>query len=204
MPAAKTTNGARMIVSIVNIKGGCGKTTSAIALASAAARAGHEAVVYDADPQGSASEWALVAEDLGNPLPFPVSPINIAAVRRLKPDGRLVFIDCPPSGTVTDEAIAVADFVIVPSSPSPADLSKTWVTVGVLDAAGRQHAILLTKTMQNTVSFKSALEEIEENGYGCFKTVIPKREAVGNLFGQAFDDLFGYDRVLDEMMEVIS
>ena len=47
-----------MIVAVVNIKGGVGKTTTAIALATLAARAGLDTVVLDADEQSSASLWA--------------------------------------------------------------------------------------------------------------------------------------------------
>ena len=60
-----------MIVAVVNIKGGVGKTTTAIALATLAARAGLDTVVLDADEQSSASLWAWNAEQDGRPLPFP-------------------------------------------------------------------------------------------------------------------------------------
>lgn len=74
-----------MIVAVVNIKGGVGKTTTAIALATLAARKGHEVVVLDADEQSSASLWAWNAEQNGKPLPFSVESANIATLRRLKP-----------------------------------------------------------------------------------------------------------------------
>lgn len=72
-----------MIVAVVNIKGGVGKTTTAIALATLAARAGLDTVVLDADEQSSASLWAWNAEQDGRPLPFPVESANIATLRRL-------------------------------------------------------------------------------------------------------------------------
>jgi chromosome partitioning protein len=44
-----------MILSLVNVKGGVGKTTTAVNLGSAFASAGLRALVVDADPQGSAT-----------------------------------------------------------------------------------------------------------------------------------------------------
>ena len=70
-----------MIVAIVNLKGGVGKTTSAIALATAASRQGLEVRVLDADPQGSATMGADLAEEAGEPLPFEVGPANVTTAR---------------------------------------------------------------------------------------------------------------------------
>lgn len=44
-------------VAFVNLKGGVGKTTSAIGTAEALARLGHTVTVRDADPSGAATLW---------------------------------------------------------------------------------------------------------------------------------------------------
>ena len=46
------------IAALLNQKGGVGKTTVTLGLASAAAHAGHRVLVVDLDPQGS-STWVL-------------------------------------------------------------------------------------------------------------------------------------------------
>ena len=46
-----------MTVTLCNGKGGSGKTTLAVLLASALAEAGHEAAVLDTDPQKTATRW---------------------------------------------------------------------------------------------------------------------------------------------------
>ena len=196
-----------MIIAVANIKGGVGKTTSAMALACAAASAGYDVRVLDADPQGSASEWALAAMESGEGLPYEVSSANVAVVRRLRARDRgnsVTLIDCPPAGAVTDEAVSVADMVVVPTTPSPVDLAKTRETVSVLEANGKAYGVLLTRTMARTLSLRHALSEVGE--MSSFDVEIPRREAVVGLFGHAFDasDLFGYGEVFDEIVRVVT
>jgi chromosome partitioning protein len=44
-------------ISLIGQKGGVGKTTIALGLAVAAARAGHATAIVDLDPQASAAKW---------------------------------------------------------------------------------------------------------------------------------------------------
>ena len=88
-----------MIISVINLKGGSGKTTTAMALATAAARHNRNVSVLDTDPQGDATTWAGDAEDAGETLPFTVDSANIGKLKRLRKtmaDDELVIIDCPP------------------------------------------------------------------------------------------------------------
>ena len=108
-----------MIISVINLKGGSGKTTTAMALATAAARHNRNVSVLDTDPQGDATTWAGDTEDAGETLPFTVDSANIGKLKRLRKtmaDDELVIIDCPPAGNVVDVACDVADFVIVPAT----------------------------------------------------------------------------------------
>ncbi|WP_257160119.1 ParA family protein [Corynebacterium cystitidis] len=73
------------IIAISNLKGGTGKTTTAILVATALTRHGHNVTVVDLDPQGSATEWAQLAADAGDPLPFPVTIGNVHTTKNLEP-----------------------------------------------------------------------------------------------------------------------
>ena len=192
-----------MIVAVVNIKGGVGKTTTAIALATLAARAGLDTVVLDADEQSSASLWAWNAEQDGRPLPFPVESANIATLRRLGHDaGRFVVIDTPPTGKVTDEAKDVADFVIVPTSPNSIDLQQTSAVSDNLEESGKPYAVLIVRAEPHTIALKSAQEYFREKDTSLFDTVIPKRADLGNVYGQPFgSSMYGYEDVYRELKE---
>ena len=52
-----------MRLAITNLKGGTGKTTTAVYLAAGFGRHGRTLLV-DADPQGSATEWTILIEDI--------------------------------------------------------------------------------------------------------------------------------------------
>ena len=55
MPAGGSGSHTMQIVAVTNIKGGVGKTTTAVNLAYLAARDGQATVLWDLDPQGAAT-----------------------------------------------------------------------------------------------------------------------------------------------------
>ena len=65
------------VVGVANRKGGVGKTTIAVNLAATFAVAGRHVVLLDADPQGSATEWAQQRRWRDR---FPVTPAKITTV----------------------------------------------------------------------------------------------------------------------------
>lgn len=199
-----------MIISVINLKGGVGKTTTAIALATAAMRDGKDVELFDCDPQSSASLWELKADEAGDPLPFPVLPANVATVRqagkKLKgKEDRWIVIDCPPNGRVMDEAMICADVVIVPSSTGPADMTKTFETADVLADRGKFYGVLFTMVHPRTLTYRQSLFEVMQNNTSYFESYIPQREALKSFFGNAFgDDLFGYEKVYEEIKDGIA
>lgn len=121
-----------MIVSVVNLKGGVGKTTTALYFAEAAKEEGHVPVVIDADAERSALEWAS-----GGALSFGVVAVEKDALARqarlLEQDGRVVIIDTPPNNReALWAASAVADHVVVPVAPTGVDVNRLRATLEVL------------------------------------------------------------------------
>ena len=54
------------IISVLNPKGGSGKTTISTNLARSLHELGHSVLMVDSDPQGSARDWYAASED--NPI----------------------------------------------------------------------------------------------------------------------------------------
>ena len=121
-----------MIVALVNLKGGVGKTTSALYFAAVAAERQQNPVVLDADNEHSALEWAASGE-----LPFEVIAAErnrlARQARALEKDGSTVVIDAPPNDReVLWAAAAVADRVVVPVAPTGVDVNRLRATLEVL------------------------------------------------------------------------
>ena len=189
------------MVAVVNTKGGVAKTTTSVLLACAFSAHG-SVEVRDADPQGSATEWAERAEDAGTPLPFEVV---IANQRSLGRPARAdwVVIDTPPGhAQIVDAAIAAADFVIIPSTPTGLDIDRMWATLEV--AQRTPHAVLLTRVGTGTNTLAAALALLDEEKVPRFETLIPRREAIAAAFGAVPHDLYGYENVAMELMEALS
>ncbi len=122
------------VFSVANQKGGTGKTTLSMNLAAGLSRRGRTLII-DADPQGSAGQWAGLSTD---ERPFPVSVISVASnlareVSRMRQDYQYLVIDCPPTleTGVAQSAMSISDKVFVPILPSPVDL---WASVRLTDA----------------------------------------------------------------------
>lgn len=190
------------IIALSNLKGGTGKTTSSFCLAEALRRRGQTVEVYDLDPQGSATEWAYAAEENDTPLNFSVTVANARTVVKAPRSNHWVIVDCPPGATAQiDAAIATADVVIVPVSPSPIDVNRMWKTLDL--AAPEKSIVLVCRAVPNTRLGRFIVEALEEDDEAqVFRTVIPQREAIKALFGTALaDDLYGYENVAHELME---
>lgn len=189
-----------MKIVITNTKGGVGKTTTVIYLATALSKT-HTVEVLDADPQGSATEWAIRAEENNQALPFSVQAVNIAQLKRVtKTPETITIIDTAPGDTRgIDVALNEADLIIIPTASSAIDMSRVWETEAIASKVAEAY-VLLTQVDTRTRSYAAAFDVLEEQGVGYFETAIPRRENIRQSFGTKPTELYGYDRAASELL----
>ncbi len=132
-------------IAIVSQKGGSGKTTLAVHLATRAAQAGNESCVIDTDPQATAAAWS---DWRGDFLPVVVTspPARLArTIEGAKKNGvDFVVIDTPPhADAAAREAIKVADVVLIPSKPRAFDLHALEPIADLVSFANKPAFVVL-------------------------------------------------------------
>lgn len=175
-----------LTIASMNLKGGVGKTTGTVLLASALSAHGRAVEVWDADPQGSATEWLDIAAEErpeDEPAPFTHKAVNVASMKRARSSGDFVLIDTPPGDpAIQSAAAAAADLVIVPATPSPQDISRVWATVDALGASVPV-MVLLNMADPRTILYREATAALDAEGVPYFDTAVPARQAFKHLHG---------------------
>lgn len=129
-----------MIIGLLNQKGGVGKTTLATHIAGELASEGARVAVIDADPQGSALDWAQTRAQSGLPRLFGVIGLAREVLHQEVPDlakaNDHIVIDGPPRVTaLARSTILASDLILIPVQPSSYDLWASMEIVGLINEA---------------------------------------------------------------------
>ena len=158
-----------MKIAFSNGKGGTAKTTSCVLLALALSSIGRSVVVRDLDPQKTATKWLEGSE-------FPEDRLLLVD----KPDADYILIDTPPrlDSAAFQKGVNGADVIVIPTSPSPADLDTTQETVTLLTDMGLvdRARILYTNVQANTQLASQLEARASDIGIPAFKSRIPRRQ----------------------------
>jgi chromosome partitioning protein len=149
------------IVAIISQKGGAGKTTLAVHLATAAAAAGHTAAVIDLDPQGTATSWGD-RRTASAPEVISGQAVRIPAlVNAARQNGAdFLILDTAPNADQTASLAArAADLVLIPCRPATFDLEAIETTLLLTKAAGKPAYVVL-----NAVPSRSAIGKEAADG----------------------------------------
>lgn len=193
-----------MIITIANAKGGVGKTTSAIYLATVAKRSNPslEVSVVDADPQQSATDWANEAMKKNEPLEFPVRHLSTSEIQNLRSTtSSLIVIDTQPGDSkATASAINTADLVIIPCESEPMSMRRAWK---MQDACKGKGAILLTKARRRTNLFNEVMDTLQKEDAEYFTQSISDSMSYIRAFGHRPRNTAEYVDVWLEIKEAL-
>lgn len=188
-----------MVITFASPKGGVGKTTAAIILATEIAqelaKKGEGVTVIDADPEQHIVNWHKKGAGPENlyVIPEPSEKTIIDDIQRSQEKTPFTIIDLEGTANVlVSYAMAHSDLVIVPVQPSSLDAAgaaKALLLVKQQEKAFRRripHAILLnsTKPAIRTRALTTIEHELQQAGVTVFQTNLMEREAFRQIFAQ--------------------
>lgn len=171
------------IISVLNPKGGCGKTTISTNLARALHDRGHSVLIVDSDPQGSARDWHAANED--NPIELVAldRPNNVKTLRSMAVNYDYVVIDgAAKLEDMIAAAIKVSDFILIPVQPSPYDI---WAASDLVDFIKARQEVtdgaplagfVVSRVVEGTRLGGDVRAALDEYALPIFETTISQRQ----------------------------
>lgn len=185
-----------MNIVVSNVKGGVGKSTTAVYLAAAALARGYDPVVLiDADRQASSAEW--LEERPVEGVAIIEAPSERTLARAMGRHNGLAVVDTPPGDErLLQSASAAADAVVIPTRAGGVEVSPVVRTLELIPAKTPRGVVICaarlgTNDLEETIAWWKA-EKVPIWG------VIPERVgiAAGPEARLYRDGLTEYDAVL--------
>lgn len=171
-----------MIISILNQKGGTGKTTLAVNIAREYTRWELRTLLVDSDSQGSALRWH---EESGGELIdltcLPVNTLDKDVIKFKDRYERIIIDGVPRVSPLTVCAIKAADVVLIPVQPSPYDIWATQDLVRLVQERiemtdGKlKAAFIVSRNIKGTKLGKEINEELLKLNFPVFQNGTSQR-----------------------------
>jgi chromosome partitioning protein len=152
-------------IAIVSQKGGSGKTTLAIHLATAATSAGKVACIVDTDPQATAAAWG---DWRGGADPEVITAPPTRLGKTIEDAANLgaevIVVDTPPhADAAAREAVKAADLVLIPTRPRAFDLHAIQTTAELIRYAGKPAFVVFNAAPARGAQLFAEASAIVEN-----------------------------------------
>lgn len=154
------------IIAVISQKGGAGKTTLAVHLATAATASGRTAAVIDLDPQATAASWS---DRRAADTPEVISGQAVrlpALVKAAEENGaEILILDTAPNADQSASLAArAADVVLIPCRPAAFDLEAIETTLLLAKTAGKQAYVVLNAVPPRSAVAKEASAGLSDRG----------------------------------------
>lgn len=168
-------------VAVISQKGGAGKTTLAIHLATAAAAEG-VALIIDTDPQATASRWAQWRGDRDPEVVDCGAPSLLAHKlgRAAELGAELAVIDTPPhADAMARQAAKLADLILIPCRPRAFDLAAIEASSELVKASGKPAFVVFNAGPPRAPVIYREAADVVGTGFGLpiAPVVLPERAA---------------------------
>ena len=190
------------VIAFANPKGGAGKTTSALLLASELAARGARVAIIDADPERWISQWGALP---GKPATITIlgditEDTIVDQIEAAAAEAQFVVVDLEGTASLmVANAIGMADLVISPTQGASMDAKGAAKTIKLIRNQARlarrdiPHAVLLTRTSAAVASraLKNVRDQLDKAGIDIFETSIVERAAYRDIldYGGLLSDL---------------
>jgi chromosome partitioning protein len=201
-----------MKICVGNLKGGVGKTMTAVHVALGLSRDGRTLLV-DSDPeQPQAFEWSVTAEDWPVERCTVVQNASRDLAKRVAPmvgDYQHVVFDVGPKNpALLRQAMMLSDDLIIPVAPSTGELRelpKTFELAAEIDAVHPLRAVvLLVQVRSGTRSGTEARALLEEMDIPTLTAEVRFLERYRLAFGSVASELGDYEAVLTELLQEVA
>lgn len=153
------------VITIAANKGGVGKTTITALIASNLAKKKKKVYLIDLDPQQSLKQWWQKREDED------ISLVDIKynqlkdALAKISIKDSYVIIDTPPSHLkIIEQAILVADYILIPCRPSPLDIEAIGETLTIIEEHKKNFTFILNSSVSGTQITEQTILLLSKNG----------------------------------------
>ncbi len=171
-----------MVISVLNQKGGVGKTTLATNLAVGMVKNGAKVLLIDSDPQGSARDWRAANPEGDLPLIALDRPTLLKGLPSLSRGYDLVVIDgAPQLKELAAATIRSSDRILIPVQPSPYDIWATADLVELINARKElvgetlRSAFIVSRAIQGTRLSKEVTEALSHYSTDVFQSHTTQR-----------------------------
>jgi chromosome partitioning protein len=189
-----------MNIVVTNLKGGVGKTTTAVYLSAAAAARGHDPVMLiDADRQASSAEW--LEERPVDGVTVVEAPSERTLTREMRRHEGVGVVDTPPGDErLVQSAINAADAVVIPTRAGGVEFARVAVTLGMIPSK-TPRGVVISSARLGTNDLDETIAWWKAEGVPIWG-VIPERVgiAAGPEARLYRDGLAEYDAVLRRVL----